>query len=174
MPEVLDCCPLLAEAFFDQGEKLIIIKIYCNTTSKERAFRERKSYYSCCTNRVAMTRAEMAQRGDGGKSPKKRARVANPPRQLDAAQQKRRAQMKAHMKKSVALETTMAVVDEHMMHTLRWNAVAEKYVDYVWLVGDVLLEKYPDLALKSDDSGEVDPWPVNGLPFHAIKLWPPV
>ena len=115
-----------------------------------------------------MNRAEMAQRGDGGETPKKRARVANPPRQLDAAQQRRRAQMKAHMEKSVALETTMAVVDEHMMHTLRWNAVAEKYGEYVWLVGDVLLKKYPDLARKSDAPGEVDPWPVNGLPFEIV------
>ena len=115
-----------------------------------------------------MTRAEMAQRGDGGESPKKRARVPNPPLQLDAAQQRRRAKMKAHIKKTVALERTMAVVDEHMRHTGAWNAVAEKYVDHVWLAGDVLLEKYPDLARKSDAPGEVDPWPENGLPFELV------
>ena len=63
-------------------------------------------------------------------------------RKYNEEQQRKRALMKESLVKSVALKKTTTVVSEHLQHTLRWQAVAEKYVEYIWLINDELLVKY--------------------------------
>ena len=43
------------------------------------------------------------------------------------------AAIKASLAKSVALKYTTNVVNEHLQHTVRWQAVADKYVKFVYL-----------------------------------------
>ena len=66
-------------------------------------------------------------------------------RRYSADQLRKRADMKANLVKTVALKQTTQVVNEHLQHTIRVKAVAEKYVEYVWLISDELLEKYPGI-----------------------------
>jgi hypothetical protein len=89
---------------------------------------------------------------------------------LSDVQLQKRALMKTSLVKSVALKQTMQVANELRPHTIKVAAVAEKYVEYVSLVSDVLLGKYPDLARKPGDPDQVDPWPVNGLPFDTVYM----
>ena len=89
-------------------------------------------------------------------------------RRYSADQLRKRADMKANLVKTAALKQTTQVVNEHLQHTIRVKAVAEKYVEYVWLISDELLEKYPGLARRPGAPGQVDPWPVNGLPFDTV------
>jgi hypothetical protein len=120
----VECRPFLIRPFLI-GPFLITPSFFVEITPDREVItpdREERTYF-CFINRIAMPRVATPQRGDGGETPKKRARVAKPSRKLDAAQQRKRALMMEQLVKSVALKQTMKIVNEHMTHTLQWKAV---------------------------------------------------
>ena len=74
-------------------------------------------------------------------------------------QKEKRALIKASLAKSDSLKLTKKVINEHLKHTRQWKAVAAKYVEYVWLLSEELLHKYPELVRRAGAAqDQVDPW----------------